>query len=98
MSVAEAKNHLPSLIHEVEGSRTPLEITRRGKTVAVLVSAATYDRASRPEGLVAGLARIRAKYGSDFGFTAEEVRTLRDGVAARDFAFDSGPAGHAKDR
>ncbi|MDB4884101.1 MAG: Antitoxin [Gemmatimonadetes bacterium] len=88
MSVAEAKNHLPSLIHEVEGSTTPLEITRRGKTVAFLISAAAYEPALRMEGLVAGLARIRAKYGRGSGFTAKELRTLRDGAVGRDFAFD----------
>ena len=80
----------------MEGSRAPLEITRRGKTVAVLLSAAAYERASKPEGLVAGLARLRAEYGSDLGFTADELRSLRDGVSARDFAFDAGPGTNAR--
>lgn len=88
VSVAEAKNHLPALIHEVEGSQAPVEITRRGKTVAVLLSSEAYQRDKRGEGLVAGLARIRAKYGGKTGFTDEEVRTLREGTAARDFSFD----------
>ncbi len=88
VSVAEAAKHLPSLIAELAASGTPIEITRRGKTVAVLVSAAEYDRASEPEGLVAGLARIRAKYGGDLGFTEDEVRSLRTDVSARQFALD----------
>jgi prevent-host-death family protein len=42
VSIAEAKNTLPALIHEAESA--PIEIQRRGKPVAVLVSRATYDR------------------------------------------------------
>lgn len=88
VSVAEAKNHLPALIHEVEGSQAPVEITRRGKTVAVLLSSEAYRRDKRSEGLVAGLARIRAKYGGTTGFTDDEIRSLREGTRAREFSFD----------
>lgn len=42
VSVAEAKNRLPALLHEAENA--PVEIVRRGKAVAVIVSRATYDR------------------------------------------------------
>jgi prevent-host-death family protein len=42
VSVAEAKNHLPALIHSAE--EAPVEIVRRGKPVAVLLSRATFDR------------------------------------------------------
>jgi prevent-host-death family protein len=90
VSVAEAKNHLPALIHEVEGSHVPLEITRRGKTVAVLLSTAAYQRDKGGEGLVAGLARIREKHGTALGFTDEEVRTLRSGTSTREFSFEEG--------
>ena len=88
VSVAEAKNTLPALIHEVEGSESLVEITRRGKTVAVLVSTAAYARETPKQGLVAGLARIRTKYGRAMGFTNAEVRALREGATARDFSFD----------
>ena len=90
VSVAEAKNHLPALIHEAESSSTPVEITRRGKTVAVLVSRTEYVRRAKPkEGLVKTLAHLRKRYGKDFGFTEDEVAALRTGIAPpRDFSFD----------
>jgi prevent-host-death family protein len=42
VSVAEARNNLPALIHETETQ--PIEIMRRGKPVAVLVSREDFDR------------------------------------------------------
>jgi prevent-host-death family protein len=42
-SIAEARDHLPSLVHEVEkGVR--VELTRRGKAVAVILSKGDYSR------------------------------------------------------
>ena len=42
-SIAEAKNRLPSIIHDVE--KGPLvKLTRRGKPVAVLMSIQEYER------------------------------------------------------
>lgn len=42
-SIAEARDHLPSLVREAEqGGRVSL--TRRGKPVAVLISVSEYDR------------------------------------------------------
>ena len=45
-SIAEARNDLPTLIHEVERGG-PVKITRRGKPVAILLSAEEYDRMAR---------------------------------------------------
>jgi prevent-host-death family protein len=42
-SIAEAKDRLTQLIRDVERG-TPVEITRRGKPVAVLVSIEQYQR------------------------------------------------------
>lgn len=42
-SVAEAKNQLPAVIHEAE-SGEPIEITRHGRAVAVVLSLAEYQR------------------------------------------------------
>lgn len=42
VSLADAKNRLPALLHEVE--QAPVEIVRGGKGVAVIVSRAAYDR------------------------------------------------------
>lgn len=42
-SIAEAKDHFSELIREVEEGRA-VKITRRGKTVAVLISETEYAR------------------------------------------------------
>jgi len=61
VSVAEAKNTLPALLHEAESS--PVEIARRGKPVAVLLSCASYDRLRRRgDGVSSALERFRATH------------------------------------
>jgi prevent-host-death family protein len=58
VSVAEAKNSLPALLHEAE--REPVEIVRRGKPVAVILSRASYERLSgKGQGVWAALERFR---------------------------------------
>lgn len=91
VSVAEAKNRLPALIHEAESSRVPVEITRRGKTVAVLLSSASYERRGKArESVVDEIRRIFAKHGGPPGVTDDEVSSWRsDGLdAPRSFSFD----------
>lgn len=43
ISIAEAKNRLPALIHQVEAGEA-VTITRRGKPVAVVVSVEAYEQ------------------------------------------------------
>jgi antitoxin Phd len=45
-SIAEAKNKLPAIIHDIENG-SHAELTRRGKPVAVLLSIQEYERLSR---------------------------------------------------
>ena len=45
-SIAEARDNFPGLVHEVEAGTT-VELTRRGKPVAVLVAQREYDRLTR---------------------------------------------------
>jgi len=45
-SIAEAKNRLPTIVHSVENGPS-VELTRRGKPVAVLLSIQEYKRLSR---------------------------------------------------
>ena len=45
-SISEAKNRLPAIIHYVEKGPY-VELTRRGKPVAVLLSIQEYERLSR---------------------------------------------------
>ena len=42
ISIADAKNQLPALIHQAEAGK-PVTITRRGKPVAVVVSVQEYE-------------------------------------------------------
>jgi len=44
-SIAQARNQLPCIVHEVEKGRT-ITLTRRGKPVARLVSIREYQRLS----------------------------------------------------
>jgi prevent-host-death family protein len=61
VSVVEAKNTLPALLHQAESE--PVEIVRRGKPVAVILSRANYDRLrGKNEGLWGALERFRATH------------------------------------
>lgn len=62
-SIAEARNRLPAMVHEVESGQA-VQLTRRGKPVAVLLSIDAYSRLSeaRPD-FWTGLQALRA--GSD---------------------------------
>lgn len=42
-SIAEARNNLPQLVREAE-SGEPVELTRRGESVAVLIGRKQYER------------------------------------------------------
>ncbi len=46
-SIAEARNHLPEIVHDVERNGA-VEFTRRGKPVAVLMSLDEYQRLGPP--------------------------------------------------
>ena len=41
-SIAEARQDLAAIVHEAE-ENGPIEVTRRGKSVAVLISQADYE-------------------------------------------------------
>jgi len=83
-SIAEARNHLPKLVHEAEAG-APVEITRRGRTVAVLLSAHAYqDLIDSTPSLWQGICELRAEYkvaqlDGDGAFD-----DLRDGSPGRD--------------
>ena len=77
VSVAEAKNTLPALLHEAESE--PVEIVRRGKPVAVILSRANYDRLrGKNEGLWSALERFRAKHDLDELNAATAFEGLRE--------------------
>ena len=78
-SVAEAKNHLPAMIHEAEAGES-VEITRHGRPVAVVMSMNEYRRLRgvRPD-LWAAYTAWRAR-GPDL--TDEDVEALADATRA----------------
>lgn len=84
VSVAEAKADLPALVHEAE--ERPVTIERRGKRVAVLLSAAEYDRLTGAGGdLWTAISRFRARHdvaALDLGGALDE---RRDRSPGRDF-------------
>lgn len=46
-SIADARNNLPDLVRQAESGK-PVELTRRGEPVAVLVGRKEYDRLTAP--------------------------------------------------
>ena len=64
VSIADAKNNLPALIHEAE--RRPITIERRGKPVAVLMSVDRYEQLTRPKrSLREAIERFRSTHEGD---------------------------------
>ncbi len=89
VSIAEARNHLTVLVHDVERGKN-VELTRRGKRVAVLVSYDEYDKLkkARPP-LDQALRAWRAKLPANFeGFSDDEVRSWRVPSPGRDVRFE----------
>ena len=63
VSVAEARNNLPALIHETETE--PIEIMRRGKPVAVLISRGDFDRMPPQPSFYEAMLAWRKRYGRE---------------------------------
>ncbi len=85
-SVAEARQQFSELLRRAERGRV-LEITRRGRPVAVLVSAKEYakltgERASFRD----AVANFRARVGEQDLLPDEAFKDLRDESAGRDVA------------
>lgn len=81
VSVAEAKNTLPALLHAAEAA--PVEIVRRGKPVAVILSRASYDRLrGKSEGIWAALDRFREMHDLDELDAAGAFEGTRDKASA----------------
>ena len=83
-SVAHARINLPSLVHDAEKG-VPVEITRRGKPVAVLVSAIVYRRLAeaRPRFWDAMIDFRERANAAHAGLDAGDLRTLRDSASGR---------------
>lgn len=84
ISIAEAKNRLPSIIHSVEKGPY-IKLTRRGKPVAILLSIKEYERLSqKATGLWEALSKFREWVkGINTDITDSEFEDLRDADPGR---------------
>ena len=89
ISIAEAKNKLPSLVHEVENG-PPAILTRYGKKVAVLLSIADYEKSNLgKQGFWSALMDWRKAMDDDnTAFSDDDFTGLRDRTPGRNVAFD----------
>lgn len=87
-SIAQARDRLPSIVHEVERGQ-PVELTRRGKPVAVVMSVHDYRRVSSAQpGFAAALAAFRGATDlGALGVDDADWAGLRDRSPGRDFAW-----------
>ena len=86
VAIADARNQLTALIRDAEAGRA-VELTRRGKPVAVLVSSAAYERLrKRPKtSPLEAYRKWRASLDPGFeGFIDEEIASLRDRSPGRE--------------
>ncbi len=75
VTIAEAKQTLPALVHEAE-RQGAIELTRRGKPVAYLVSAEQHARIPR-RGFIESLNQWLAAYAGDLGDAAIDIPPRR---------------------
>jgi len=84
-SIAQARDQLPQLVHDAEAG-TPVELTRRGKLVAMLVSVDQYRRmASGQKSFWDALEEFRANVDLQAaGIDRKHWRNLRDKSPGRE--------------
>lgn len=85
-TIAQARTHFPGLVHDAEKGK-PVEITRRGKPVAVLVSVDAYRHLTAPRPQfwdVVSAFRSRIKT-VKAGLEPKDLRDLRETGSGRDF-------------
>ncbi len=84
-SIAEAKNKLPSIIHGVEEGPS-IELTRRGKPVAVVMSKHEYEQLTRKkEGFWNALTKFREVMRKEnFEIQDSDFEGLRDTSVGRE--------------
>jgi prevent-host-death family protein len=86
-SVAEAREKLSHVIQEAEQGAA-VELTRRGKPVAVVLSLDAYERLSRkPRSFWASYQEFRRKFGDVEVETQDAFADVRDPSPGRDFSW-----------
>lgn len=77
-SISNARDSLPSIVREAERG-SPVELTRRGKRVAVLLSADEYERLKPPPAsLWSAVQQFRARHDLSEIDAAEVYADVRD--------------------
>lgn len=77
-SIAEARQQFAAIVHELDGE-TPVEITRRGEPVAVLLSRTAYERLVRGSmGFWAAYEAYRATYEHSYVTEDNPFEHIRD--------------------
>lgn len=83
-SIAKARDQLPALVHEAERGKH-IQLTRRGKAVALLISVADYERlSSQPVNVWDRLQDFRAKHDLSNINIDEVFENVRDRSPGRD--------------
>jgi len=88
-TIAQAKNNLSHLIHQVEGDE-PVHITRYGKPVAVMMSEAQYKALTSPsKSINSAILHWQSERDEniDHGFTEIELSDIRAEAVTREFTW-----------
>jgi antitoxin Phd len=89
-SIAEARNNFTSLVHAAEAG-APVELTRRGKPIAVLLALEEYERLSERRRGFSQLYRDFLRRNPEFADNAIEpeewLRDVRDKSPGREFSW-----------
>ena len=89
-TIAEAKNNLSHLIHQLEVEE-PIHLTRYGKPVAVMMSETQYKQLISPvKSLNSAILNWRNQLDepSDIVLSDEELKTIRKESLGREFSWD----------
>ena len=89
-SIAEANSKFAQIVREAEAGK-PVELTRRGQAVAVVMSAQDYATLKRRRSKLKTLAQLREQYNmAKYGLSDDEVAHFnnRDKSPGRDFSFE----------
>lgn len=89
-TIAEAKNNLSNLIHQLETEKA-IHLTRHGKPVAVMMSEDQYQNLIAPnKSVYAAILNWRNQLDDnvDIGLSDNELEAVRKDSAGREFSWD----------
>ena len=87
-TIAEAKNNLSQLIYQLESDET-IHLTRHGKTVAVMLSEANYQKlVHKNNSLYQAIQQWRSELKDETSLTEAELKNIRTSSQERVFSWD----------